>query len=285
MRLENSVVFFKQNAVLFALLISITLAILLTAFFSSAPNFEFLFAFLLFSPPSLAFFYGDYLREKRLQEIESSLPTALFQISSFPPMAPIEKLVDSIAESNYGALSQEFLKASKQIRSGYSVKEALRGVSERSGSLLLERVVSLLLVAQEAGSDVSKALREIAEDVFKLSAISRETAAATALHKYTLIAAGAFIIPGVLGLLFSATSSFNTSSLAEFCLGSSKQAQQDLKQTIFFANQFYLIVFSLLSSSFISLTEGSSKKFVLYAAFLLPCSLLVFSIASALSLS
>lgn len=269
-----------RNLVILAAVLSIAAALLFYLLLPGFPDFELVFTFLLFTPPCLAFLYADYARERRVREIEDALPSALFQLSSFPHLAPVEKLVDSISRSDYGPLSEEFAKASRQMKSGSSVREALQGISGRSGSLLLERTVSLLLLAQEGGSNVSRALREIAEESAKLSAISREIAASAALQKYTLLAAGAFIIPGVLGALFSATSSFSSTDFFQLGLVGSASSQAELRQAIHFGTQFYLIAFSLLAAAFVSLAEGSLRKSVVYAAFLLPCSLLVFSLAS-----
>lgn len=276
----------KQSQLLVSsLVLSAASAIAFALLFANAPNSELLLLFFVVSPPALAFFYHEYLREKRTSEIEQALPSALFQLSSFPQKAPIESLVRSIAEGGYGALSDEFSKAYRQMQSGVTPSQALQAAARRSNSMLLSRVICLLVAAQESGGDASKAFRQVAEDSFKLSSIARETAAAATLQKYTLLAAGAFIIPLVLGLLFASTSSFSTSSLFEFGVGQSSSHQSELRQTVFLANQYYLAVFSLLASLLIASVEGSPKKFVLYAAFLLPCSLLAFTLASGAKLT
>ncbi|GEM_PF-1468203 len=263
-----------------SLAVSALLALVFALFFASKPNSELLLVFLVASPPSLAVFYNDYLREKRTAQIEEALPSALFQLSSFSQNAPSESLVKAIASGGYGPLSAEFQKALRQMQSGLPPAQALQAIATRCNSLLLSRVVSLMVAAQESGGDASKAFRQVAQDAFKLSAIAKESAASATLQKYTLLAAGSAVIPLVLGMLFASTASFSSSSLFEFGLGQSVAHQTELRQTIFLSNQYYLAVFSLLASLLIAYSEGSPKKFVVYAAFLLPCSLLVFTLAS-----
>lgn len=272
-----------STKILSAFALSIALALSFISFYNNA-NSELLLVFLIVFPPALAFFHDDYLQERRTAEIEQALPSALFQLSSFPHKAPVETLVRSIAGGGYGALSAEFHKALRQIQSGVPPAQALRSAAARSNSLLLARVVSLLIAAQESGGDASRAFRQVAEDSFKLSSIARESAASLTLQKYTLLAAGAVIIPLVLGLLFASTQSFSSTSLSEFGLGLSSARQAEMRQTVFVSNQYYLAVFSLLAGLLIASSEGSPKKFVLYTAFLLPCSLLAFSIASGIKL-
>ena len=172
------------------------------------------------------------------------------------------------------------------MKSGFSVNTALDGVARRSGSPLLQRVCALLSLAHETGFVSSTALRQIAEDSLKLSSIARETAASSALQKYSLLAAGAFIIPLVAGLLISSTASLKTGGLGEFGFAAgSSGAAAGLREIIVLANQVYLAIFSLIASAVIAYSESLPKKTVLYAAFLLPCSLLVFALASSLKFS
>lgn len=276
---------FSQGAFVPSLILSALLVLFFVLLFGIAANSELPLIFLAVMPPALAFFYQDYLREKRTAQIEASLPSALFQLSSFPSKAPAQTLVRSIAQGGYGELSAEFTKALRQMESGLSPSQALSQVAKRSDSLLLSRVISLLIAAQQSGADASKSLRQVAEDSFKLSAIAKETSASLTLQKYTLLAAGAFIIPLVLGLLFASTASFSSSSLHEFGLGQSATQQAQMRQTVFMANQYYLAVFSLLASLLIASAQGSPKKFILYAAFIAPCSLLAFALAAGTKLS
>jgi len=257
--------------IVFAAMLSL-LAGILELLFLPLPEFyqiSVFFVTVLF-PPLFVYFYGDYLKEKRVKEIEEALPKALFQIASFPKRASMEKIVESISESDYGALSEEFQKARRQIKSGISVAEAFEDM-KKSDSRLLNRAVALLSENYKSGSDLSKAFKEVAEDVFEMQAISREATASLALQKYTLLVGGCLLVPVILGILLNVVSSL------EFDLNPFGNAQEtELKEILIIANQFYLVVFAALASYFVALQEGRRKKTILYFALLAPTALLLF---------
>ncbi|MFH0922460.1 MAG: type II secretion system F family protein [Candidatus Micrarchaeota archaeon] len=237
-----------------------------------------LFFITLAFPPLLYYFYSDYAESKRQLEIEEQLPAALFQIASFPKRAPMERMLESVAKSDFGPLSEEFAKALKQIRSGLPVSQALDQLRLRNNSLLLNRAVSLLLSAYKSGADLSQAFKEVAEDVFQLQSLVKERRGALALQKYTLIAASAFLVPAILGLLLNIVSSLQSAFSPETLGMSAVNSAQALLDAVVLGNHVYLGFLAIISSVFIASSEGDIKKSVLYVSALLPVSFLVFSL-------
>lgn len=241
---------------------------------------ELLFIVLLFFltlvfPPLAIYYYFGYLESKRLREIEDVLPAALLQVASFPRQASMEKIISALAYGDYGVLSSEFRIIEKQVNAGMPVVEAFEECAARNNSTLLNRALKLLANAYKSGADLSNAFREVAEDALELQAISKEARSAFALQKYTLLAGG-IIVPVTLGLLLNVVSGLNTGGLEEFT-GTSATAREALSAAILFGNQVYLTIFAVVASAFIASSEGDLKKTVLYAAFLLPASLLLFN--------
>ena len=234
-----------------------------------------LFFVTLTLPSLLLFFYREYEIEKRQGEIDASLPAALFQIASFPRKTPVEKIFESIAKSDFGPLSVEFAKALKQIQAGYSVKDALEAMQKRNSSALLNRTCSMLSKFYRSGADSSVAFKETAEDVYSLQEIVRETSASFSLQKYTLLIGGAFLVPVILALLYSASASLQQ-SFAEDVL--EMHSDPALQQAVLFGNQAYLAIFALVASVFIARSEEKPRKAVLYFAVMLPLSLLLFNL-------
>ena len=227
-------------------------------------NFDFLF-----------FFWREYKEEKRQREIDEMLPAALFQIASFPQGTPTERIFESIAEGDFGSLSREFSFALKQIRAGYSVREALGEMKKRNPSVLLRRACDLLLKAYRSGGDAGGMFKEIAEDIYSLHEIVRESAAALSLQKYTLLIGGAVLVPIVLGLLFNITSSLQQGFSEELL---SMPSNPQLFQAVLWANQLYLVVFALVAGVFISRLEGKPGKAIVYFAAMAPLALILFNL-------
>ena len=255
------------------------------AFFKMPLVYQALLFFITLAFPALFYyFYLDYAESKRQLEIEEHLPSALFQIASFPKRASMERMLESVAKSDYGPLSEEFARALKQIRSGSPVSQALDQMRSRNNSLLLNRAVSLLLSAYKSGADLSRAFKEVAEDVFQLQSLVKERRGALAMQKYTLLAASAFLVPAILGLLLNIVSSLQSAFSSETLGISSVSNAQALLDAVVLGNVVYLGFLAIISSVFIASSEGDVKKSVLYVAFLLPLSLLVFSMVRGASI-
>ena len=262
-------------------------------FLLSISFFQLALAFVatLLLPSLLLWFYWDYVREKRLKEIDAALPGALLQAASFPKRASMEKIIEALANGGHGELSKEFEKTLRQIENGSSVPRALEGFTERNPSLLVRRSVDLLLASYERGVDLAPAFREVAEDAFDLQAISRENAAAGALQKYTLLAGGAFLVPAILGVLLNLVASLGVGGYASFGEAEGAAAQAALAQraavqsAVVVGAQAYLVIFAALAGAFVASTEGARRKAVLYFAFMAPCALIVFHALQAVSIT
>ncbi|MFH1056906.1 MAG: type II secretion system F family protein [Candidatus Micrarchaeota archaeon] len=268
---------FKNKDFAASVAFSFTLAVLELIFLKLDVFFQALFFFTTLTlPPILLFFYKEYLIEKKQSEIDAFLPPALFQIASFPSSTPTEKTFDSIAKGDFGALSGEFALALKQIKTGYSVREALEEMKKRNSSLLLRRTCDLMLKSYRSGAKTSgEMFKDIAEDVYSLQEIVRETAASLSMQKYTLLIGGSVLVPIVLALLFNISASLQE-GFSEDLLGFT--ANPALQNTILWANQLYLAIFALVASLFIARVEEKPRKAVLYFAVMAPLALILFNL-------
>ncbi len=282
----------KRRTLLFVAAASLALAFA-ELLLLSIPFLQLALAFVatLLLPPLLLWFYWDYVREKRLKEIDAALPSALLQAASFPKRASMEKILESLASGGHGVLSKEFEKTARQIESGSSVPRALEAFAARNPSLLCRRSVDLLLASYERGADLAPAFREVAEDAFDLQAIGRENAAAGALQKYTLLAGGAFLVPAILGVLLNLVASLGVGAFPSFGEAEGAAAQAALAQraavqtAVVIGAQAYLVIFAALAGAFVAAAEGARRKAVLYFAFMAPLALIVFHALQAVSIT
>ncbi len=221
-------------------------------------------------------FAEDYKEEKRQREIDYFLPQALFQIASFPSNSPVEKIFDSIAKGDFGALSEEFELCLKQLHAGYPMEEVLKEMKKRNSSLLLQRACDLLSKFYRSGAKNSgEMFKDVAEDIYSLQEIVRETSSALALQKYTLLIGGSVLVPIVLALLFNISSSLSQGFSQELL---DLKPDVQLQQTILFATQLYLGIFALVSSIFIARLEEKQEKALVYFAVMAPLSLVLFNL-------
>ncbi len=269
----------KQSA-LAAILISILIAA--PSFLLSWQYPELLFAsfaFLLF--PFLIYFYLLYIIEKRKLLLEKMLPDALFHAASLQKSFSMEKIISSIAKSDYGPLSHEFMLAHRQINAKASVRSALLGITKRNSSLLLDRSINLLLRGYETGADLYLSLRETAEDIFSLFSLVRERRSALALQKYTLLIGGAILVPLILGTVLNMVSGLNVPQTDLF---PGTENREGLVSATSQSIEFYLISYALLSSILVARQEGEDRKFLIYFLFSAPLVYALFKLSSSVSI-
>ena len=86
----------------------------------------------------------------------------LIQVKSGVPL--FEGMV-SLSRGDYGAVSEEFAKCTKEIGTGTSEVEAINNMAMRNPSLHFRRILWQLANAMRAGSDVGNALTVLVENL------------------------------------------------------------------------------------------------------------------------
>jgi flagellar protein FlaJ len=101
----------------------------------------------------------------RAMEIERELPFALRHLATeLKAGVGIVSSFESIAKSDYGALSEEFNRIVQDIRKGKTTEEALRAASERTKSLSFKRAIMNFIRAVRTGGAISEIIGNIAKD-------------------------------------------------------------------------------------------------------------------------
>lgn len=210
---------------------------------------------------------------KKAHLIEDNLVDALFQMSSTSYFLPPEKMLLDIAESDYKELSKEFKITYNNIINGEEWKTAFLKMKKRINSQYLHKAIDILIITYETGTDTGEALREVAEEISQQMKIQRQRNSSLVMQKITLIIAGAFIIPLILGILISMVNNFDFTGISNFGL-----KQMNLN-TIILANQIYIIEYGLLASGFISYQEERKENFIKYFLLIVPLGLILFNLA------
>ncbi len=228
----------------------------------------------LFAPAAGKYFLAGYRAEQRKRKIEDEIPDLLLLASSLPGNASLAKIIDFMCQ-NDGPLSQEFRTARAEMRAGMPTEQALERICARNGSLALTRAIRMIIAALNSGADMARAFRETAEDFMRTNSILRERAAAGAMQKYTLLLCG-LLVPFILGKLGSMVEGFSLSELSGIGIGAGENLRLEIAAACSLANILYIAEFALIASAFIAFQEGKQGKFVLYAAGMLPASLLIY---------
>ena len=158
----------------------------------------------------------------RAMEIERELPFALRHLATeLRAGVGIVSSFESIAKSDYGALSDEFNRIVQDIRKGKTTEEALRAASERTKSLSFKRAIMNFIRAVRTGGAISEIIGNIARDTaFELNMKIRDFVEKLNIVGLVFIMVGV-VIPVMMSILVaisSASPSLNLSFLNGYML-------------------------------------------------------------------
>lgn len=109
--------------------------------------------------------YPKMLFRSRLAECEKALPYVLRHLASLLSAGVgIAEAMISVANADYGPISEEFELIIKDMRSGASLEDALERFERKMASENISRVVKQVLRAVKFGGNLSDILYKLAED-------------------------------------------------------------------------------------------------------------------------
>lgn len=109
-------------------------------------------------------FYGNF-KVRRIETIEERLPDFLRDVAESGRFGmTLAKAISRAALGNYGALTPEIQKMAAQIEWGVPATKALRLFAARVNTPLVNRCVSIIVKASEAGGDVADVLTAVSND-------------------------------------------------------------------------------------------------------------------------
>lgn len=111
-------------------------------------------------------FYPKMNKDKSRSEISKELPYALRQmVTELRSGKGLHDTINSIANSDYGALSFEFSRVIEEIKYGENTEKALINMSNRVSSDGLNRAVQQIVGTLRTGGNLASTLNIIAEDI------------------------------------------------------------------------------------------------------------------------
>ena len=103
---------------------------------------------------------------KKVNKIEHFLPYGLHHLLiEVRSGVPLYNSLVSIAQSNYGMLSQEFKRAVNEINTGKSEIAALEMLARENPSLYFRRVIWQMVNALKSGADIGQTIKQIVDNL------------------------------------------------------------------------------------------------------------------------
>lgn len=128
----------------------------------------------------------DFLKRRRIREIESMMPDFLRDIAEYSRFGMT--LADSIisaSKGRYGILTDEIKKMAYQIQWGISVTAVLQNFLKRYSTPLTRRVIGAVIKSNEAGGNLSEVIAMIANYARETQQLNKEKY--SQLSSYTVI--------------------------------------------------------------------------------------------------
>lgn len=206
---------------------------------------------------------------------DSQLPQLLLSGASAGRFS-LEKMLEQAASGPSGPLAVQSASALRQLRAGTPPPAVLAQWSERTPSILLARVLSLLAVGYRTGGQMHRALRAAAQDLMASFHLHSERAALLSTQRYTLMAAAGLLVPAILAVSLSFVSQLSALQsalpagetagglLSSLLPGSSRELLSAASGSI----TLYLLINAILTGFFVSILQGARERFVLNAALL-----------------
>ncbi|MFC2174661.1 type II secretion system F family protein [archaeon] len=216
----------------------------------------------------LALGYPMFMRDKRITEIEETLPDVMSHMStSLRAGSTVESALKEVASSGYGPISIDLRNMLREINEGKTFEEAFLDFGRRTESVIVQRSVNVIVSAKRTGGGLVDALASISEDMRQNLRLFKERRAKTMVQVLFIVVAANFVAPFIFGLVAGIIL-----FLAQ--IGGESPAIFD---TLIFYFKGYLIVSALFSAMASSMMrEGNITKTVIYAPILLVISYVIF---------
>ena len=154
--------------------------------------------------PMIAHHYIIFTVQKRIREVDTNLLDALRHLASeLSAGVPLSTAIQSIAEEDYGMVSELFRESVVLIKEGEDIDESFRIIAERTQSLQFQRFVATLSYASASGANVQGALEAYINELEFTQRNEISLYANEAVRMSTIMVIVTGVIPGLLVFMVS----------------------------------------------------------------------------------
>lgn len=221
--------------------------------------------------------FGEYLFSLKRKEMEEALVDEILRISGLARSNDLKVILTKLSSSGNKIISKEFSWALNKINKGHRPKEIFSVLKEKYDSVFLSKFLDLLEYSISFGTVTNQDYKNIVNDFLKSKELIDDRKSVLLMQKYTILFAGGFIVPGILGVVISLVKSLvGVVDISAVGLSSSSS----LFMVSYYCAIIYIIEYVIISSIYLSQLDDNSKKIWVYLFILLPVSLLIFFVSS-----
>lgn len=141
--------------------------------------------------------YGIYynIMTKRIKNIEARLPDFLRDVAEAGRFGmTLSESIVVASSGRYGPLTKEIKKMASQIEWGVPVNQALESFKERIKTPLVERMITIIIKANESGGNVADVLNMVSHAALESQMVEKERAIEMQTYVFVMfIAYGVFL--------------------------------------------------------------------------------------------
>ena len=256
--LLKSGIFTHVSSVIALLILSMVFLLILFLLISVLFSLDILIAILLsiLIPIVLLLLFIFIKSERRREEVESSIPDFLRQLSSMLRVGmSLENALVDLSEHGSGPLYDELKRLVVELRMGKSFDESFNNMAKRLDSKDLERSFKIILNAHKSGGGLADVIGDISDDLRAMLILKRERKSSVMMSIMFLVLASVIAAPFALGMV-GVYSSF----MVELDRSSA------ICQVAPLAAEIYLIIHSILAGFLIALIMyGDARKGVKFS--------------------
>lgn len=216
------------------------------------------------------------------KKLETALLDEVLLLSSQPKINDLKQTLQKLSNSNHKIIAKEFTLILKKTEDGHNIKEIFELFSKKYNSEILDRFLELLYNSITTGTVSTKDYHSYASNFLKTKQLFEERKSALLLQKYTIIFAGGFIVPGIIGTVISLTKKLTTTLDLSLISLYQISTNSSLFSVCYYCSIIYIIEYVIISSIYLSFLESDIKKAIVYLIFLLPISIIIFFVGSAI---
>lgn len=155
------------------------------------------------------------MRRNRIRKLEEALPETLSEIAeNIRSAMSVESAIREVAYVRTDLLGIELQTTSEEMKN-LSFKDAMINFATRSGSRILDRVVSLINIAIEAGASIAEVLEKMADELWGVMMLQKEREMKTATNATIILWVGPILTAFLIGFIFSSFGAADVKSATE----------------------------------------------------------------------